>query len=355
MSSEDVDSLQVEIEKKKQAFARAEQGTADAISQRATIGKQISEVSASLEDNRTAAERATTEAVAEGVAAKKALQQLHVLNEAAPVVQGDRSPMVESQQESRAVAQTEASSSGLREELGQAQEVLSQRQAALSAREESVANSEEMFSQRQAAVSACEKSMVKLQEELKQAQEVLSHRQVALSACEESAANSEGVLQLAESELNTYTLELKAMSSEEVEGVPVEIEKEHQALAKAEQSATAAATAATIPESAQADSVAQQHTGAELEDTQIAERTTSEAAKDVAASNALELLDAPNDEATAMDEGAGTVLEPGQTQSTAIWQSSQRCCCYQVAVATAWHHGPFEDGDPSCHSCQWCI
>lgn len=20
-----------------------------------------------------------------------------------------------------------------------------------------------------------------------------------------------------------------------------------------------------------------------------------------------------------------------------------------------WHHGPFEDGDPSCHSCQWCI
>ena len=44
------------------------------------------------------------------------------------------------------------------------------------------------------------------------------------------------------------------------------IEKEHQALAKAEQSATAAATAATIPESAQADSVAQQHTGAELEE-----------------------------------------------------------------------------------------
>ena len=37
------------------------------------------------------------------------------------------------------------------------------------------------------------------------------------------------------------------------------IEKEHQALAKAEQSATAAATAATI-------SVAQQHTGAELEE-----------------------------------------------------------------------------------------
>lgn len=317
MSSEDVDSLQVEIEKKKQAFARAEQGTADAISQRATIGKQISEVSASLEDNRTAAERATTEAVAEGVAAKKALQQLHVLNEAAPVVQGDRSPMVESQQESRAVAQTEASSSGLREELGQAQEVLSQRQAALSAREESVANSEEMFSQRQAAVSACEKSMVKLQEELKQAQEVLSHRQVALSACEESAANSEGVLQLAESELNTYTLELKAMCSEEVEGVPVEIEKEHQALAKAEQSATAAATAATIPESAQADSVAQQHTGAELEDTQIAERTTSEAAKDVAASNALELLDAPNDEATAMDEGAGLETNTEITEAKA--------------------------------------
>ena len=44
------------------------------------------------------------------------------------------------------------------------------------------------------------------------------------------------------------------------------IEKEHQALAKAEQSATATATAATIPESAQADSVAQQHSGAELEE-----------------------------------------------------------------------------------------
>lgn len=304
MSSEDVDSLQVEIEKKKQAFARAEQGTADAISQRATLGKQISEVSALLEDNRTAAERATTEAVAEGVAAKKALQRLHVLNEAPPMVQGDHSPVAESQQESRAVAQTEASSSGLREELGQAQEVLSQRQAALSAREESVANSEEIFSQRQAVVSACEKSMVKLQEELKQAQEALSHRQTALSACEQSAANFEGALQLAESELNTCTLELKAMS--EVEGVPVEIEKETQALA-AEQSATAAA--ATIPESSQAD-VAQEHTGAELEDTRIAERTSSEAAKDVT-SNALE-LDALNDEATAMD-GAGleTGFDPG--------------------------------------------
>lgn len=320
MSSEDVDSLQVEIEKKKQAFARAEQGTADAISQRATIGKQISEVSASLEDNRTAAERATTEAVAEGVAATKALQRLHALSEATMVVQGDCSPgdrgpgggpVAESQQESRDVAQTEVSSSGLQEQLGQAEEVLSERQAALSAREESVANSEEMFSQRQAAVSACEKSMVKLQEQLKQAQEVLSHRQAALSACEESVANSKGVLQLAESELDSYTQELKAMSSEEVErfqGVSVEIEKEKQALATSQHSASAAAAAATIPESsAQADaSVAQQGTvGAELEDALIAaESATSEAAKDVAASNALELLDALNDEATAMD-GAG--------------------------------------------------
>lgn len=89
MSSEDVDSLQVEIEKKKQAFARAEQSTVDVIAQRAAIGKQIPEVSAALEDHRIAAERATSEAVAEGVAAATALRRLHALNdEATTAAQG---------------------------------------------------------------------------------------------------------------------------------------------------------------------------------------------------------------------------------------------------------------------------
>lgn len=89
MSSEDVDSLQVEIEKKKQAFARAEQSTVDVIAQRAAIGKQIPEVSAALEDHRIAAERATSEAVAEGVAATTQLRRLHALNdEATTAAQG---------------------------------------------------------------------------------------------------------------------------------------------------------------------------------------------------------------------------------------------------------------------------
>ncbi|CAJ1437287.1 unnamed protein product, partial [Effrenium voratum] len=71
MTSEDLDSIRLEIEKRKQALARAEQGTADTVALRANIGAQMPEVSAMLEDRRLAAERATDEAVAEGVAVTK--------------------------------------------------------------------------------------------------------------------------------------------------------------------------------------------------------------------------------------------------------------------------------------------
>ncbi|CAE7242363.1 slc47a1 [Symbiodinium sp. CCMP2592] len=89
MTSEDLDSLRLEIERKRQALARAEQGSADAVAQRSAIGQQMPEVSAMLEDRRLAAERAVDEAVAAGVAVSTAMQKLNSLSdEATAAAQG---------------------------------------------------------------------------------------------------------------------------------------------------------------------------------------------------------------------------------------------------------------------------
>lgn len=89
MTSEDLDSLRLEIERKRQALARAEQGSADAVAQRSAIGQQMPEVSAMLEDRRLAAERAADEAVAAGGAVSTAMQKLNALSdEATAAAQG---------------------------------------------------------------------------------------------------------------------------------------------------------------------------------------------------------------------------------------------------------------------------
>ncbi|CAJ1443180.1 unnamed protein product [Effrenium voratum] len=74
-----------------------------------------------------------------------------------------------------------------------------------------------------------------LREELEQAQELLATRDHGLSACEESCTSSEGILQQAESELDSCRQELKAMTSEDLDSIRLEIEKRKQALARAEQ------------------------------------------------------------------------------------------------------------------------
>eukprot|EP00913_Durusdinium_trenchii_P034062 g31882.t1 len=73
----------------------------------------------------------------------------------------------------------------------------------------------------------------------------LTQRNTILTTWEESVSNSEGVLQEAESELDSCTQELKAMNSEDLDGLHVEIEKKSQALARAEQT-----TAETIAQRA---------------------------------------------------------------------------------------------------------
>ncbi|CAE7672015.1 COLGALT1 [Symbiodinium pilosum] len=89
MTSEDLDTLRLEIERKRQSLARAEQGSADAVAQRSAIGQQMPEVSAMLEDRRLAAERAVDEAVAAGVAVTTAMQKLNALSdEATAAAQG---------------------------------------------------------------------------------------------------------------------------------------------------------------------------------------------------------------------------------------------------------------------------
>lgn len=141
------------------------------------------------------------------------------------------------------------------------------------------------------AEEACSSS---LGDELQQAEESLTQRNTILTTWEESVSNSEGVLQEAESELDSCTQELKAMNSEDLDGLHVEIEKKSQALARAEQT-----TAETI---AQRALIGQQivEVGAVLQEERHAEEEATDLAKAeaLAAQRALQKLHLLSDEAT---------------------------------------------------------